>query len=160
LLAQAAAALESAEEAARILGAAERAREELGRVRWRHEQSAIDDLLERLRLALGEQLAAEIDAGCALSTDDAVAWLRRARGSRKRPAAGWESLTRTERQVVELASDGLTNPEIGQRMFISRGTVKIHLSHIYAKLGVRNRSELASLAARRTDAAGQQGVPS
>jgi DNA-binding CsgD family transcriptional regulator len=159
LLARAAAALESHEEAARILGAADRAREELGRVRWRHEQSAIDDLRERLRLALGDdQLATEIDAGRALSTSDAVAWLRRARGSRKRATGGWESLTPTERQVVELATDGLTNPEIGQRMFISRGTVKIHLSHIYAKLGVRNRSELASRAARRTNAARQKGV--
>ena len=84
------------------------------------------------------------------STDDAVAWVRRARGTRKRPAGGWESLTPTERQVVALAAEGLTNPEIGERMFIARGTVKIHLSHIYAKLGARNRSELVGLAARRT----------
>ena len=149
LLAQAAAAVESVE-AARILGAAERARTDRGRVRWKHEQSAIDELRERLRLAIGEdRLAAEIDAGRDLSTDDAVAWLRRARGTRKRPAGGWESLTPTERQVVALAAEGLTNPEIGERMFIARGTVKIHLSHIYAKLGVRNRSELVGLAARR-----------
>lgn len=59
------------------------------------------------------------------------------------------------RQVVELAVEGLTNPEIAERMFISRGTVKIHLSHVYAKLGVRNRSELAGLAAPRT---GQSGA--
>jgi DNA-binding CsgD family transcriptional regulator len=38
----------------------------------------------------------------------------------------------------------MTNPEIGARLFISRGTVKIHLSHIYAKLDVRNRTELAA----------------
>ena len=109
-----------------------------------------DELRERLCLAMGEdRLAAEIDAGGDLSTDDAVAWLRRARGTRKRPAGGWESLTPTERQVVALAAEGLTNPEIGERMFIARGTVKIHLSHIYAKLGVRNRSELVGVAARR-----------
>jgi len=151
LLAQAAGALDSVEEAARILCAAERARTDRGRLRWKHEQLAIDDLYERLRLAMGDdRLAPEIDAGRSLSTDDTVAWLRRARGSRKRPAAGWESLTPTERQVVELATKGLTNPEIGERMFIARGTVKIHLSHIYAKLGVRNRSELVGLAARRS----------
>jgi DNA-binding CsgD family transcriptional regulator len=46
-------------------------------------------------------------------------------------------------------AQGLTNPEIGKRMFITRGTAKIHLSHIYAKLDVRNRSELAALVARR-----------
>ena len=50
---------------------------------------------------------------------------------------------------MEHAAEGLTNPEIGERMFISRGTVKIHLSHVYAKLDVRNRSELAALVARR-----------
>jgi len=65
-------------------------------------------------------------------------------------AAGWGALTPTERQVVELATKGLTNPDIGERIFIARGTVKIHLSHIYAKLGVRNRSELVGLAARRS----------
>jgi DNA-binding NarL/FixJ family response regulator len=50
--------------------------------------------------------------------------------------------------------DGLNNPEIGSRLFMSRGTVKTHLSHVYAKLGVANRTELATLAARR------DGVPS
>ncbi len=44
---------------------------------------------------------------------------------------------------------GLTNPQIGERMFISRGTVKVHLSHIFAKLGTSTRSELAAEAARR-----------
>ena len=46
-------------------------------------------------------------------------------------------------------TEGLTNPQIGERMFISRGTVKVHLSHIYAKLGVSTRSELAAGATRR-----------
>ena len=100
--------------------------------------------------ALGEQAFADARAqGQAMGTEEAIAWLRRARGSRKRPAGGWESLTPTEATVVEFAADGLTNPEIGELMFISRGTVKVHLSHVYAKLDVRNRSELAALAARR-----------
>ncbi|GAB3872852.1 hypothetical protein GCM10029964_011990 [Kibdelosporangium lantanae] len=43
--------------------------------------------------------------------------------------------------------EGLNNPEIGARLFMSRGTVKTHLSHVYAKLGVANRTELATLAA-------------
>ena len=46
----------------------------------------------------------------------------------------------------------MTNPEIGARMFISRGTVKVHLSHVYAKLGLRNRSEVAAEAIRRQSA--------
>jgi predicted ATPase/class 3 adenylate cyclase/DNA-binding CsgD family transcriptional regulator len=153
LLAGCAAALDSVDEAARILGAAEHVREQLGRVRWAAEQATFDALRDRLGEALGDaELERELTAGMALETGEAVAWLRRARGSRKRPAGGWESLTPTELQVVELAAQGLTNPEIGSRMFITRGTVKIHLSHVYAKLGVRNRSELTAQAARRPTA--------
>ncbi len=52
---------------------------------------------------------------------------------------------------MELAAQGLTNPQIGARMFISRATVKAHLSHIFQKLDVRNRADLAAKAARRND---------
>jgi DNA-binding CsgD family transcriptional regulator len=150
ILAETAAALESFEEAARILGAAERARIQIGRVRWAYEQTTVDALKERLADELGAQALAEsVAQGEAMSTEEAIGWLRRARGTRKRPAGGWESLTPTELQVVQRAAEGLTNPEIGQQMFISRGTVKIHLSHIYAKLDVRNRAELTALVARR-----------
>jgi predicted ATPase/class 3 adenylate cyclase/DNA-binding CsgD family transcriptional regulator len=154
ILAATAAALESFAEAARIFGAAERARKQLGRVRWAYEQAAVDALKERLADELGGQALAEsVAQGEAMSTEEAIGWLRRARGTRKRPAGGWESLTPTELQVVQRAAEGLTNPEIGQQMFISRGTVKIHLSHIYAKLDVRNRSELTALVTSRTNRA-------
>ncbi len=153
VLAAVAARLESFEESARILGAAGRVREQLGHVRWPAEQTAIAQLEQQLRSELGEEaFAAALAEGHAMETAEAVGWLRRARGSRKRPAGGWESLTPTEVAVTEHAADGLTNPEIGERMFISRGTVKIHLSHVYSKLEVRNRSELAALVARRARA--------
>jgi len=45
---------------------------------------------------------------------------------------------------VRLVAEGLSNPEIGARLFMSRSTVKTHLSHVYAKLGVANRTELAA----------------
>ncbi|HZX07189.1 helix-turn-helix transcriptional regulator [Kribbella sp.] len=80
-----------------------------------------------------------------LTLDEAVAYARRTRGARGRPSSGWASLTPTEEQVVALAVEGLSNPEIGERLFISRGTVKTHLAHVYTKLGVANRTELASL---------------
>jgi DNA-binding CsgD family transcriptional regulator len=67
----------------------------------------------------------------------------------RRPASGWESLTPTELKVVRHVRAGLTNPEIGERMAIARGTVKVHLSNVYAKLGVRNRTQLAGEAAYR-----------
>jgi DNA-binding CsgD family transcriptional regulator len=62
---------------------------------------------------------------------------------------GWESLTPTERAVVKLVAEGLTNPQIGGRMFIGRGTVKTHVQHAFAKLGVNTRSQLAGEAIRR-----------
>lgn len=80
-----------------------------------------------------------------MSLDEAVAYVRRTRGTRGRPSSGWASLTPTEQEVVALAVEGLSNPEIGERLFMSRGTVKTHLAHVYAKLGVANRTELASL---------------
>jgi DNA-binding NarL/FixJ family response regulator len=46
--------------------------------------------------------------------------------------------------VVRLVVEGLSNPEIGARLYMSRGTVKAHLSRVYAKLGVANRTELAA----------------
>jgi predicted ATPase/DNA-binding CsgD family transcriptional regulator len=79
---------------------------------------------------------------------EVVEYARRSRGKRSRPASGWASLTPAEQSVVRLAADGLSNPDIGSRLFMSRSTVKTHLSHVYAKLGVTNRTELASLAAR------------
>ena len=48
-----------------------------------------------------------------------------------------------------LVAEGSPIPEIGERMFISRGTVKVHLSHIFAKLGIGTRSELAVEATHR-----------
>ena len=64
-----------------------------------------------------------------------------------RPATGWDSLTPTELQVVGLVTEGLSNPQIGERLFISRRTVSTHLSHVFLKLGVKSRTELAAAAA-------------
>lgn len=140
-------------EPARILGAAQRARAECGFVAWPAQRAALADLAARVADALGtpafERARSE---GAALDVGDAVAWLRRARGARKRPAHGWESLTPTELAVVRHAAAGLTNPQIAKRLFIARATVKVHLSHVYAKLGVHNRSQLAAMAAGRPPA--------
>jgi ligand-binding sensor domain-containing protein/DNA-binding CsgD family transcriptional regulator len=73
----------------------------------------------------------------------------RGRGARKRPPSGWASLTPTELSVVELVVEGLTNPQIAEQMFIARGTVKAHLSSVFAKVGVTSRAELAAMGARR-----------
>ena len=75
---------------------------------------------------------------------DAIAYARRGRGRRRRSTAGgWPSLTDTERDVALLAASGKTNPQIAEQLFIARGTVKMHLSSVYRKLDVANRTELA-----------------
>lgn len=65
------------------------------------------------------------------------------------PAFGWESLTEAEVRVVGLAAEGLTNPEIAQRLVVSRRTVATHLEHVFQKLGISTRVKLAVEATRR-----------
>jgi ATP/maltotriose-dependent transcriptional regulator MalT len=64
-------------------------------------------------------------------------------GARKPEPTRDERLTRREREVLRLVADGLSNKEIGGRLFITEDTAKVHLRHIYEKLGVRNRMEAA-----------------
>ena len=78
------------------------------------------------------------------------------RGKRRKARLGWESLSRTETQVVELVTKGLTNREIGARLFISRRTVETHVSHIFRKLDVSSRVELAAKATARSSAGAEE----
>ncbi len=92
---------------------------------------------------------------------DAVAWSARtaaalrvlgvrqgARRPHRRAETGWESLTRSERAVSELVAEGLTNREVARRLHISPHTVNTHLRHIFQKLVVTTRAELAAKTAR------------
>jgi DNA-binding NarL/FixJ family response regulator len=54
-----------------------------------------------------------------------------------------DALTGKERQIAELVCEGLSNPEIGARLFVSSRTVEWHLSKVFNKVGVRSRHELA-----------------
>jgi DNA-binding NarL/FixJ family response regulator len=81
--------------------------------------------------------------------------IRRGPHTKHRQArSGWDSLTPTERKVAALVEDGLSNPDIAARLFLSRRTVGTHVSHILKKLDIRSRTEIAREAARRGVAAG------
>jgi DNA-binding CsgD family transcriptional regulator len=96
-----------------------------------------------------EQLRAVRDSARALASMRELGIGRKRRGARKRPSTGWDALTPSELEVVRLAAEGLTNPQIGQRLFISRRTVQTHLAHAFRKLDISSRVELAAEAAKR-----------
>jgi DNA-binding CsgD family transcriptional regulator len=87
-------------------------------------------------------------------SDREVALLRLVRPHLARLRARWEraprpaQLTERERDVLELVSQGLTNREVAARLFISSGTVRTHLEHIYEKLDVRTRAGAVAAAFR------------
>ncbi|HCT81518.1 MAG TPA: LuxR family transcriptional regulator [Micromonosporaceae bacterium] len=139
-----------ADRAARLIAASDTARDLMGYPRPIINKSAHTDTVSAIRTALSEAAFDKAwSQGATLSLDQAVAYATRARGARDRPSKGWASLTRTELEVINLVVDGLTNPQIGSRLFMSRATVKTHLSHVYTKLDIANRTELATLAATR-----------
>lgn len=131
-------------DAARLFGAATEIRRQLGSVRFKIYEADHQNTLSDLRKALGQKAFDEAWVeGTGLSLDEAIGYARRGRGERKRPSSGWASLTPTERDVVRLVAEGLANNEIAARLFISRRTVQTHLTHVYAKLGISSRVQLA-----------------
>jgi two-component system, NarL family, nitrate/nitrite response regulator NarL len=68
---------------------------------------------------------------------------------RRTPEEQVIALTARERQIMELVSTGLSNREVGERLHISEGTIKVHLHHIFQKLSIRNRTALANIGRMR-----------
>jgi DNA-binding CsgD family transcriptional regulator len=137
-------------EATRLFGATHAIRDRMGAVRFKIYDAGYQTVVAALRDALGEHdFECAWAEGAALSIEDAMAYAQRGRGERKRPTSGWASLTPTERDVVRLVSDGLGNNDIATRLFVSPRTVQSHLTHVYAKLGLTSRVQLAQAAARQ-----------
>jgi DNA-binding CsgD family transcriptional regulator len=65
--------------------------------------------------------------------------------SARRPLTGWASLTETEQAISQLAAQGLTNQQIAHQMYLSVHTVAFHLRHVFRKLEINSRVELAGL---------------
>jgi DNA-binding CsgD family transcriptional regulator len=110
------------------------------------ERIAVEALgSEAFATAMAEGAALDLDAASA----EALSAFGGNGGSGRRPTSGWQSLTAAEWRVAELAASGRSNPQIADDLFISRETVKSHMSRVFAKLAVTNRAELAAAWARR-----------
>jgi DNA-binding CsgD family transcriptional regulator len=107
---------------------------------WLRRENRRLDARERLRTAhemlvtIGMEAFAERARNELLATGEKV---------RKRTVETRDELTAQERQIAGLARDGLTNPEIGARLFLSPRTVEWHLRNVFTKLGIHSRRELA-----------------
>ncbi len=111
---------------------------------------------EKRRLDARDQLRAAHDTFTGIG---AKAFAERARRelqatgetARKRSAATRDDLTPQEAQIARLARDGLSNPEIGARLFISPRTVQYHLHKVFAKLDVSSRNQLGRVLTSKQD---------
>ena len=97
------------------------------------------------RVALGRALEVFDQLGAPLWAEKTAQELARIPG--RTPTSG--ELSETERRIAELVASGLANKEIAAQLFITVRTVEGNLTRIYAKLGVRSRTELVSRLARR-----------
>ena len=98
-----------------------------------------------VRLALYTELGATWDARRVRSRLRELG-VRRRLVTAEPETSGWAALTTSELAVARLVAEGLTNREVAERLFVSPHTVNSHLRHVFAKLGINSRVELARLA--------------
>jgi DNA-binding CsgD family transcriptional regulator len=99
---------------------------------------------------VGRRARDELDALGAVREADAAAALLRSLGAKGRSGPRSDgTLSKREREVLRLVGEGLTNVQIGERLFISSKTAEHHVGRIYQKLGLRTRGEAAAYAVRQ-----------
>jgi DNA-binding CsgD family transcriptional regulator len=146
---------ESIERLSRTQVRAELARSHLLYGEWLRRQGRRIDAREQLRTAhwMLEKMGMAAFAGRARRELRATGETVRTRTApAARTAGASEPLTAQEAQVARLARDGLSNPEIGARMFISPLTAKYHLHKVFTKLGISSRSQLYQVLPTGADA--------
>jgi DNA-binding CsgD family transcriptional regulator len=119
---------------------AELARTHLLYGEWLRREGRRVDARAQLRAALDQFTSFEMDAFAERARRELQATGEKVR---KRTEETRDDLTPQERQIAELARQGLSNPEIGGRLFLSPRTVEYHLSKVFTKLGIRSRGQLA-----------------
>ncbi len=107
---------------------------------WLRREGRRVDAREQLRAAYDQLTSIGMEAFAARARGELLATGEKVR---KRTPDTRDELTAQERQIAKLASNGLSNPEIGTRLFLSPRTVEYHLSKVFPKLGVNSRKELA-----------------
>jgi len=113
---------------------------------WLRREGRRVDAREQLRTAHEMLLAIGMEAFAERARRELVATGERLR---RLTVETRDELTPQERQIAELACDGLSNPEIGTRLFLSSRTVEWHLQKVFGKLGIHRRRELADALAGR-----------
>jgi predicted ATPase/DNA-binding CsgD family transcriptional regulator len=131
--------------AIRLLTASDALRDRLEPTPARHT-----DQIEALGAHLDQPELDEVVRDAATMTfEQAIRYATRDRGARQ-GELGWASLTRAEREVAHWVETGLTNKEVAQRLLVSPRTVQAHLGHIFGKLGISSRRDLAEHVRART----------
>jgi DNA-binding CsgD family transcriptional regulator len=111
---------------------------------------ALVDTQRETAIAESRAALAAFDGLGAMRDADAAAALLRSLGVRaaRGGTIGTAVLTRRELEVLQLLGEGLSNPEIGDRLFITRKTVEHHVANVLAKVGLSGRGEAAAYAVR------------
>ena len=151
-----AADVRQARRAARLLGAAAALREITGAPLPTTDRRQYEVLLARMQRQLSPQVLAKEQAiGRAYAPEQAIEYALQVDGDQS-GARG--VLTRREREIAQLVARGFSNRQIAEALLLARRTVGTHLEHIFAKLGVQTRAEVAVWITRQSDGLQQESA--